>query len=67
MIRNGHARVNPPTPTQTDSSDETHYDEESDVDWRYVITNNELQSITNTETIQQFHKTQKNKLGIPYY
>ena len=59
MIRHGHDRVNPPTSTQSDSSDEALSEEENDVDWRYVITNDQLYNITNTETIEKYYKKQR--------
>ena len=46
MIRNGHDRINPPERMQHDSSEEDLPEEEEDVDWRYVITNNQLYNIT---------------------
>ena len=59
MIRHGHDRVNPPVTTQNNSSDEALSKEEDDVDWRYVITNDQLYSITESETIEQCYKKQR--------
>ena len=55
MIFKGHTRINPPS-----SSDELcSSDEEDEVDWRYLITNDRLQNITKTESIESFYKKQQ--------
>ena len=61
MIRQGHERVNPPAVTQNDSSDADISEEEDDVDWRYVVTNLQLHSITKTETLEHYYKIQRMK------
>ena len=61
MIRNGHERVNPPRTNQDTSEDEDLTDDEGEVDWRYVITNQQLYNITQTESIQLYYETQLSK------
>ena len=55
MIFSGHARVNPPPRPRAKltSSDDAEYD------WRYLITNADLRSITNTITLSDYYHQQQ--------
>ena len=59
MIYNGHKRVNPPRITSGPQSSSDESEEESDVDYRYVIDNVRLFQITKTETIKDFYEQQQ--------
>lgn len=56
MVFNGHKRVNPPSDRQSDLDQDI---EEDDVDWRYVINNENLYEITQSSTIQSFYEQQQ--------
>ena len=63
MIWNGHLRANvPPRQQDTESSEELDSsDEEIDenIDWSFVINNQQLYTITGTESIQQYFSQQQ--------
>ena len=60
MVRNGHTRVNPPRQRDDQSTSEgSSSEDDMEVDWRYVMTNEDLMSITQTESVIQFHKKQQ--------
>ena len=50
MVRNGHARVNsPPVEDEETSLSENEESDNSEYDWRYIITNQSLHQITKTD------------------
>ena len=62
MLYNGHTRVNPPTASDNNSqnsSDEEDPSETEQYDYRYVINNERLHQITNTESITNFFEKQQ--------
>ena len=61
MIRNGHARVNPPPSgnTSSDSNSDNESIEELEVDWRYILNNDTIYGITGTKTIQEYYENQQ--------
>ena len=63
MIFSGHTRVNPPprTGAQDTSSNDSESEDDSEYDWRYLITNADLRSITNTSTLSDYYHQQQLK------
>ena len=64
MLYNGHSRINPP-PRASDNSISDNSEEENDIeeehDWSYVINNERLHQITNTQTITEFYENHQSK------
>ena len=57
MVRNGHTRVNPPRQRDNQSTSEgSSSEDDMEVDWRDVMTNEDLISITQTDSVIHFHK-----------
>ena len=59
MIFYGHSRVNPPAPDRSSSLSSEDSSEETDYDWRYLITNQKLHEITKTKSITQYYQQQQ--------
>ena len=59
LVYNGHKRVNPPSDPSSDQSDFDQEIEEEEVDWRYVINNERLYEITQSNSIQEYYENQQ--------
>ena len=59
MIYNGHKRVNPPTSTSDSQSSSNDSEEENDIDWRYMISNERIFQIAKTQTIKNYYEQQQ--------
>ena len=60
MVYNGHKRVNPPSNPGSDGNESgENTDADEDVDWAYVIDNQRLYEITQSETIQSYYEQQQ--------
>ena len=58
LVYNGHKRVNPPSDPSSDQSD-SEQEIEEEVDWRYVINNERLYEITQSDSIQEYYENQQ--------
>ena len=55
VIFNGYGRVNAPSNTAAEDSS----DDDEEVDWRFIITNERLHELTKTNTISSFYQRQQ--------
>ena len=59
MIFRGHARVNPPPRAGTQAASSEDSEDDSEYDWRFLITNADLHSITKTTTVSDYYHQQQ--------
>ena len=59
MVWNGHARVNPPPQEPLNTTSDEIDENQDEIDWSYVITNEKLYQITGALTIQEYMTQQQ--------